>query len=160
VLGELRGAEALDVVFSMARGQGCFMAAVSATSPRDVLARLEAITTLADAGVPLLARRAQIAAAIHVVVQVARMRDGSRKVTHITEVAGFDLDRGVYDVHDLYVRTVTGLDADGRVLSDLAPTGALPRTLEELMARGYDLPPEMYEAAAGLSAGRSPHNRP
>ncbi len=160
LVGELRGAEALDVVLATTRGHGALLTTVRAAAPREVLARLEAMTLLCDGSAPLIARRAQIASAIHVVVQLARLRDGTRKVTHITEIAGFDLDRGVYDVRDLYLRTFSGEDADGRVTSELAPTGHLPARLEELMAQGYDLPPEMYDAAARLSAGAPLARRP
>jgi pilus assembly protein CpaF len=118
-----------------------------------VLTRLETMAMMADVGIPLVAMRSQIASAINVVLQVARLRDGSRKVTHISEIAGFDLDRGAYHIRDLYLRRVTGLDADGRVLSDFYPTGVLPSMLEHLQAHGYDLPSEMYDAARRHGAG-------
>ena len=151
VIGEIRGGEALDLIQAMTSGHGGCLTTLHATYPRDVLTRLETMSMMADVGIPLVAMRSQIASAINIVLQVARLRDGSRKVTHISEIAGFDLDRGAYHIRDLYLRRVTGIDAEGRVMSDFAPTGILPSMLEHLQAHGYDLPPEMYEAAARMA---------
>jgi pilus assembly protein CpaF len=153
VIGEIRGGEALDLIQAMTSGHGGCLTTLHATYPRDVLTRLETMAMMADVGIPLVAMRSQIASAINIVLQVARLRDGSRKVTHISEIAGFDLDRGAYHIRDLYLRRVTGLDSEGRVESEFAPTGVLPSMLEHLQAHGYDLPPEMYDAAARQSAG-------
>jgi len=160
VIGEIRGGEALDLVQAMTSGHGGCLTTLHATYPRDVLTRLETMTMMADVGIPLVAMRSQIASAINIVLQVARLRDGSRKVTHISEIAGFDLDRGAYHIRDLYLRRVTGIDAEGTVLSDFAPTGLLPSMLEHLQAHGYDLPPEMYEAAARLPGGTHAERHP
>jgi pilus assembly protein CpaF len=153
VIGEIRGGEALDLIQAMTSGHGGCLTTLHATYPRDVLTRLETMAMMADVGIPLVAMRSQIASAINVVLQVARLRDGSRKVTHISEIAGFDLDRGAYHIRDLYLRRVTGIDAEGHVISDFAPTGILPSMLEHLQAHGYDLPQEMYEAAARMPGG-------
>ena len=153
VIGEIRGGEALDLIQAMTSGHGGCLTTLHATYPRDVLTRLETMAMMADVGIPLVAMRSQIASAINIVLQVARLRDGSRKVTHISEIAGFDLNRGSYNIRDLYLRTVTGLDPDGQVISEFRPTGVLPSMLEHLQAAGYDLPPAMYEAAARMPAG-------
>lgn len=147
VIGELRGGEALDLVQAMTSGHGGCLTTLHATYPRDVLSRLETMAMMSDVNMPLLALRAQIASAINVVVQVARLRDGSRKLTHVSEIAGFDLARGTYDVRDLYLRHVQGIDAEGRVLSDLRPTGVLPSMHDHVRANGYELPAAMLEAA-------------
>jgi pilus assembly protein CpaF len=150
VVGELRGGEALDLVQAMTSGHGGCLTTLHATYPRDVLTRLETMTLMSDVAIPLPAMRAQIASAIDIVVQVSRLRDGSRKVSHISEVGGFDLDRGQYQIRDLYVRKVHGLDREGRVESELLPTGLMPASLEHIHAYGYDVPREMHAAAAKL----------
>ncbi|WP_394822976.1 CpaF family protein [Pendulispora albinea] len=157
VIGEIRGGEALDLVQAMTSGHGGCLTTLHATYPRDVLSRLETMAMMSDVSIPLVAMRAQIASAINVVVQVARLRDGSRKITHVSEIAGFDLAQGVYFVRDLYLRHVSGIDANGKVLSELLPTGILPSMLDHIRAQGYELPSEMYDAARALarSEGRS-----
>jgi len=150
VIGEIRGGEALDLIQAMTSGHGGCLTTLHATYPRDVLTRLETMAMMSDVSIPLVALRAQIASAINVVVQVSRLRDGSRKITHITEIAGFDLAQGVYHIRDLYLRHVSGIDASGRVLSEFAPTGILPSMLDHIQAQGYDLPSAMYDAAARM----------
>lgn len=147
VIGELRGGEALDLVQAMTSGHGGCLTTLHATYPRDVLTRLETMAMMADIEMPLPALRAQIASAVDVVVQVARYRDGTRKVTHISEIGEFEHDRNGYVINDLYVRQVRGLDRRGMVQSDLLPTGNLPFHLESLQAEGFDVPAEMHEAA-------------
>jgi pilus assembly protein CpaF len=149
VIGELRGGEALDLVQAMTSGHGGCLTTLHATYPRDVLTRLETMALMSDVALPLAALRMQIASAIEVIVQVARLRDGSRKVTHVSEVTGFDSDRGTYQIRDFYIRKVEGIDtATGKVKSKLLPTGLLPSALEHIHAQGYDVPRAMHVAAA------------
>src|SRR5262249_53154150 len=101
VIGELRGGEALDLVQAMTSGHGGCLTTLHATHPRDVLSRLETMAMMADIEMPLPAIRAQIASAVDIVLQVARFRDGTRKITNVSEVQGFDPDRGAYLVTDL-----------------------------------------------------------
>jgi len=144
VVGELRGGEALDLIQAMTSGHGGCLTTLHATYPRDVLTRLETMALMSDVTIPLAALRMQIASAIELVVQVARLRDGSRRVTHISEIAGFDPEKGAYVVRDYFVRKV-----DGRLL----PTGLLPSALEHIHAQGFDVPDCMHEAArAGRDA--------
>jgi pilus assembly protein CpaF len=147
VIGEIRGAEALDLVQAMTSGHGGCLTTLHATYPRDVLSRIETMAMMSDVEMPLLALRAQIASAINIVVQGARLRDGTRKITHISEVAGFDLAKGVYDIRDLYVRRVSGVDPEGRVHSELRPTGILPSMHDHVRAQGYELPEAMLKSA-------------
>ena len=91
VVGEIRGGEALDIVQAMTSGHGGCMATLHATYPRDTLTRLETMCMMSDIDMPLPAMRQQIGSGVQLVVQVSRLQDGSRKVTHITEVIGFDL---------------------------------------------------------------------
>lgn len=147
VIGELRGGEALDLVQAMTSGHGGCLTTLHATYPRDVMTRLETMAMMADIEMPLSALRLQIASAIDIVVQVARFRDGTRKITHISEILGFDLTTGTYKINDLYLRKNHGLDQDGRMMSDLLPTGLLPSAMEQIEAEGLDVPAQMHEAA-------------
>lgn len=156
VIGELRGGEALDLIQAMTSGHGGCLTTLHATYPRDVLTRLETMALMSDVQIPLAAMRTQIASAIEVVVQVARLRDGSRKVTHVSEVTGFDVERGVYQIRDFFVRRVDGLDDQGKVLSRLLPTGNLPSALEHIRAQGYDVPRVMLAAAREKRKSKPP----
>jgi len=147
VVGELRGAEALDLIQAMTSGHGGCLTTIHATYPRDTLTRLETCSMMSDIDMPLVAMRMQIASGIELLVQVARYRDGSRKLSHITEVLGFDIDSSSYITQDIFVRNYLGLDEKGQVLSELVPTGILPRSLEALHEHGVDLPPAVYAAA-------------
>jgi pilus assembly protein CpaF len=151
VVGELRGAEALDLVQAMVSGHGGGLSTLHATYPRDTLTRLETMCMMSDVVMPLTAIRMQIGSGIGVIVQVARQADGSRKVTHITEVAGFDADAGKYQLVDLFARRYRS-GAAGPA-SELVPTGALPTFMERLEEHGVALPDSMLRAHAQRRAG-------
>ena len=146
VVGEIRGGEALELIQAMTSGHGGCLSTVHATYPTDTLNRLETMAMMSNVELPLFALRAQISSAIDVVVQTSRLKDGSRCVTHITEVLGAHPEKG-YELRDLYVRKIQGEDSEGRVQSTFEPTGQLPRSTEAVHAQGYRLPDEMYEAA-------------
>ena len=146
VIGELRGGEALDLIQAMTSGHGGCLTTLHATYPRDVLTRLETMAMMADIEMPLAAMRAQIASAVDIVIQASRFRDGTRKVTHISEVVGFDMSKGTYQINDLFIRHVKGVEADGRVVSELVPTGNLPDCMETILAAGLDVPAAVREA--------------
>ena len=146
VVGEIRGGEALDLIQAMTSGHGGCLTTLHATYPRDVLTRLETMAMMADIEMPLAAMRAQIASAVDIVVQAARFRDGTRKITHISEVTGFDMASGSYAINDLFVRKVKGTDSKGRILSDLHPTGNLPDAMEAIEAAGLDVPAAVRDA--------------
>ncbi len=146
VIGELRGGEALDLVQAMTSGHGGCLTTLHATYPRDVLTRLETMAMMADIEMPLAAMRAQIASAVDIVIQAARFRDGTRKVTHISEIVGFDMSKGTYQINDLFLRKVKGVEADGRVVSKLLPTGNLPDCMETILAAGLEVPASVHEA--------------
>src|SRR6185369_11309558 len=114
VIGEIRGGEALDLIQAMVSGHGGCLGTLHATYPRDTLTRLETMALMGDVELPLQALRLQIASGVNVIVQVSRLTDGTRKVTHITEVVGFDLKTGRYEIRDLFVRDYRGQDASGR----------------------------------------------
>jgi len=145
VIGEIRGGEALDIVQAMVSGHGGCMGTLHATYPRDTLTRLETMALMSDVELPLIALRLQIASGVNVIVQVSREGDGSRKISHITEVVELS-EAGRYELQDLFVRDYRGLDARGSVLSELVPTGHLPTFLPALKSRGLDLPRGVYDA--------------
>jgi pilus assembly protein CpaF len=146
VIGEIRGGEALDIVQAMVSGHGGCMGTLHATYPRDTLTRLETMAMMSDVEVPLAALRMQIASGVNLIVQVSRERDGSRKITHITEVVELTPTASRYELRDLFVREYSGLDAQGNVRSELVPTGELPSFLPALESHGVDLPRGVYAA--------------
>ena len=118
IVGEIRGGEALDIVQAMTSGHGGCMATLHSTYPRDTLSRLETMAMMSDIDMPLLPMRIQIASGVNLIVQVSRLQDGSRKMTHITEVLGYDSEKGEYRVKDIFVRKFLGLSPDGKVMSE------------------------------------------
>lgn len=147
VVGEIRSGEALDLIQAMTSGHGGCMATLHATYPRDTTSRLETMAMMSDIEMPLTALRIQLASAVNIIVQVSRLQDGSRKITHITEVLGFDQVAGQYQMQDIFVRQYHGFDQRGMIVSDIVPSGILPRCLPQLHEHGVDLPPSVYEAA-------------
>jgi pilus assembly protein CpaF len=149
VIGEIRGGEALDIIQAMVSGHGGCMGTLHATYPRDTMTRLETMALMSDVEIPLTALRLQIASGINIILQVARLQDGSRKVTHISEVVGYDMTTMRYQIQDLFVRRIE-LQSDGTTASELLPTGILPQCLTQLHEHGTDLPGGVYEAAERL----------
>lgn len=147
VVGEIRGGEALDLIQAMTSGHGGCLSTLHATYPRDTLARLETMAMMSDLQMPLVALRIQLASAVNLIVQVSRFQDGSRKITHVTEVLGFDADTNQYLTEDVFVRRHQGMGQNGEVVSELVPTGYVPRCLDQLHEHGVDLPPAVYAAA-------------
>lgn len=148
VIGEIRGGEALDIMQAMVSGHGGCLGTLHATYPRDTLTRLETMALMSDVEIPLAALRLQIASGVNTIVQIARMRDGSRKLTHITEVVAFDTATHRYELRDLFVREYDGVDERGVPRSRLVATGQLPSFLPQLQEHGRDLPAGVYAAAA------------
>jgi pilus assembly protein CpaF len=160
VVGEIRGGEALDLVQAMTSGHGGCLTTLHATYPRDTLSRLETMAMMTDVEMPLAALRLQIASAIEFIVQTARMQDGSRKITHISEVRGYDPSASCYRVQDIFVRRYHGLTEAGEVRSVLEATGAIPDSVAVLRSHGLDLPPSVYQAAATHRNGQDEGERP
>ena len=154
VVGEIRGGEALDIVQAMTSGHGGCMGTLHATYPRDTLTRMETMAMMSDVDMPLAAMRAQIGSGIQIIVQVARLQDGSRKVTHVTEVLGFDIARQAYTLQDLFVRRYSGMTGDNQIRSRLVATGILPACKAQLDEHGVRLPDEMMRAAAAAGGAK------
>ena len=157
VVGEIRSGEALDLIQAMTSGHGGCMSTLHATYPRDTTSRLETMAMMSDVEMPLTALRIQLASAVNIICQVSRLQDGSRKITHITEVLGFDQEKGAYQLQDIFVRQYHGFDDRGAILSDIVPTGVLPRCLPQLHEHGVDLPASVYEAAKNGETGQNPN---
>jgi pilus assembly protein CpaF len=147
VVGEIRGGEALDLIQAMTSGHGGCLSTLHATYPRDTLTRLETMAMMSDLDMPLAALRVQLASAVNIIVQVARLQDGSRKVSHITEVLGWDLQNETYQMRDIFVRHHQGLGPHGEILSEFGPTGYIPQCIPQLHEHGVDLPASVYAAA-------------
>ncbi|NDF15552.1 CpaF family protein [bacterium] len=132
VVGEVRGPEALDLISAMNTGHGGSMGTAHANTPYDALVRLETLAMMGDSNVPPAAIRRQIAAAIHIVVQIKRLGDGSRKVTHISEVIPEVDEFGRYQIRDLFRFIQRGRTAEGKIVGELIPVGNLPTFIGEI----------------------------
>jgi pilus assembly protein CpaF len=146
VVGECRGGEALDMLQAMNTGHDGSLTTIHANSPRDALARLETLVLMAGVELPARAIREQIASGINIVVQTARLPDGSRKITAITEVTGLG-ENSVFMTQDVFVYKQQGVDAAGRIIGQYRPTGTVPRIVEQLRARGIKVAMEVFAAA-------------
>ncbi len=143
VVGECRSAEALDMLQAMNTGHDGSMSTGHANSPRDMLSRLETMVMMTGMELPLRAIREQIASAVDVIVHQSRMKDGSRRITHITEVQGMEGD--VVVMQDIFIFEQTGL-IDGKIQGRLRPTGIRPKFVEKFDVSGIHLPPNTFGA--------------
>ena len=138
IIGEVRGGEALDLIQSMISGHSGSMSTIHANTPLDALIRLETLSLMSDVKIPVYVARAQVASAIHLIVQIARFtEDGSRKVTRITEAVKLD-DNNQYRTSDLFVSKLRGKTAEGRLIAELVPTGQQPTFCQEPYEQGID----------------------
>ncbi|MDN3019723.1 CpaF family protein [Paenibacillus sp. BSR1-1] len=142
VVGEVRGAEALDMLQAMNTGHDGSLSTGHANSPRDILSRLETMVLMAGYDLPVKAIREQIANAIDVIVHQSRLKDGSRKITHITEVLGMEGDTIV--LQDIYLFKESGFSEDGKIEGRFISTGIRPKFAEQLELNGYTLPASMF----------------
>jgi pilus assembly protein CpaF len=138
ILGEVRGEETLDMLQAMNTGHDGSITTIHSNTPRDALARLETMAMMGDVRLPDKAIRAQIAAAVHVIVQVSRQADGTRRVTHITELTGAFEE--IISMNDIFLFEKKGLGANGKVRGRFYATGIMPRFSEKLLAAGIALP--------------------
>jgi len=141
IIGECRGGEALDMLQAMNTGHDGSLTTIHANTPRDTLSRLETLVLMAGMDLPLSVVRQQIVSAIDLIVQQARLRDGSRKITHVTEVQGMEGDTVV--MQHVFLFEEEG-EEDGKVIGRLKPTGIRPRFTDRLVTHGFNLPPSMF----------------
>jgi pilus assembly protein CpaF len=144
IIGECRGAEALDMLQAMNTGHAGSMTTLHANSPCDALARLEMMIMTAGLELPLRAMRQQIASSVHLLVQVERLSGGARRVIGMTELVGMDQDNIV--LQDLFVFEQQGLDAEGKAIGEFRATGTKPHFAEHLKASGVELPADLFES--------------
>ncbi len=134
VVGECRGGEALDMLQAMNTGHDGSLTTAHANSPRDLIARLEVMVMMAGMDLPERAIREQVTSAINLVIQQSRFSDGSRKITHITEITG--MESGMVQLQDIFVFKQKGFDAEGKVYGHFEATGRVPEFYEDLRERG------------------------
>jgi pilus assembly protein CpaF len=149
IVGECRAEEALDMLQAMNTGHDGSMTTVHANTPRDVVARLEVMVTMANSNLGLVSIRHQISSAIDLIVQTARLSDGSRRVMQITEVGSMEGD--VITLQDLFIFEKRGITEEGRVRGRFAATGIRPKFYEKMEAAGVRLPGELFESMVEIN---------
>jgi pilus assembly protein CpaF len=147
VVGECRGAEALDMLQAMNTGHEGSLTTIHANSPRDTMARLETMVLMAGMDLPIRAIREQVGSAVHLICQISRFSDGTRKVSRVTEVSGLEQDR--ITLQDLFEFKQTGVDPSGKVQGRLQATGAVPTFIEEIALRGLKFDRSIFNTQAG-----------
>jgi pilus assembly protein CpaF len=143
IMGEIRGEEAFDMLQAMNTGHEGSMTTIHANTPRDAIARLESMVAMGNMNMPEKSVRQQIAAAVTIVVQAARMSDGTRKITSITEITG--MEENVISMQEIFSFTKKGIGPDGKVIGVFQPTRIRPRFLDRLRVSGIILPPSLFE---------------
>jgi len=143
VVGEVRGEEALDMLQAMNTGHDGSLTTIHANTPRDAISRLEVMVNMANSNLPVRATRQQIASAIHLFVQIARLSDGTRKVTHVTECCGMEGE--LVTTQDIFVFEKTRVGEDGRVKGRFRATGIRPKFSERLQTAGVTLHSDLFQ---------------
>ena len=143
VVGEVRGEEALDMLQAMNTGHDGSLTTVHANNPRDAIARMETMAMMANLNLPEKAVRRQIASAVQLIVQISRFNDGTRRITHLSEITGMEED--VVSMQDVFVFEKQGVSPDGRVLGSFTATGIRPKFAERLKASGINVPGSWFD---------------
>jgi pilus assembly protein CpaF len=143
IVGEVRGAEALDMLQAMNTGHDGSLTTLHANTPRDALRRLETMILMAGTNLPDRAMREQITSAINVLIHIARLSDGSRKVMNISEITG--MEGGVISLQDIFVFDKIGIREDGKVVGAHQATGIRPKFIEKLQIAGVPLSPDIFD---------------
>lgn len=146
VIGECRGGEALDMLQAMNTGHDGSLTTLHANTPRDACGRIETMCQFSGVELPEKTIRTQIASAVHLIVQASRLSDGSRRVTHISEITG--MEGNVITIQDIFRWEQYGLDENGRVIGCHVATGVRPKFADKCKAKGIKLPLELYDANA------------
>lgn len=143
IIGEVRGEEALDMLQAMNTGHDGSLTTIHANSPRDAIARMETMALMSNLNINEIAVRRQIASAVTIVIQVSRFSDGTRRVTHLTEITGMEQD--TVSMQDVFVFEKHGVAPDGRVLGAFTATGIRPKFADKLKASGIAVPANFFE---------------
>jgi len=143
IVGEVRGPEAFDMMQAMNTGHEGSLTTVHANSPRDALARIENMVLMSGFELPVMVIREQMASALHVIVHLNRLVDGTRKVVQLTEVSG--MEGNLVTLQDIFIYRQTGIDPQGRVVGELRATGIRPKFADRLHAFGMDLSEDIFD---------------
>jgi pilus assembly protein CpaF len=144
IVGEVRAGEAFDMLQAMNTGHDGSLTTAHANTPRDAIARIENMVLMAGLDLPIAAIREQVASALNLIVHVNRLADGSRKVTHVTEVVG--MEGQTVTLQDIFLFQQTGVDARGKIQGQTISTGLRPRFIERFEAAGIFMPAEVFSA--------------
>jgi pilus assembly protein CpaF len=158
IVGEVRGAEALDMLQAMNTGHDGSLSTVHSNAPRDALSRIETMVLMAGYDLPVRAIRQQVSSALDLIVHLERLEDGSRRVTAITEVQRMEAE--VVTLQDLFSFKFGEVASDGKIIGNLACTGLRPASLNKFEKRGVSLPLSMFNAGAASGNGAPPSERP
>lgn len=141
VVGEVRGGEALDLIQAMNTGHDGSLGTAHSNSPRDTIARMETMVLMAGMDLPIRAIREQIASAVHLIVHQDRLRDGTRKITRVTEVQGMEGD--VVTMSDIFIFEQTGIE-NNKIVGRIKPSGLRPKYIDKIIDAGIQLPPQIF----------------
>jgi pilus assembly protein CpaF len=144
LVGEARGPEAFDMLQAMNTGHEGSLSTIHANSPRDCLARVENMILMAGFELPVRAIREQMASAFHMIIQITRLPDGSRKITHVSEVSG--MEGQIVTMQDLFRFEQQGVDSEGTILGQFSATGIRPKFADKFEVSGIHLPTDTYQA--------------
>ena len=158
VVGECRGGEALDMLQAMNTGHDGSLTTIHANNARDCLGRLETLVLMAGMDLPVRAIRQQVASALNLIVQLSRLKDGSRRVTSITEIIGMEGE--TITMQDIFVFQPKGADENGRIIGDFVPTGIRPQIINRLFEMGIPLPPDLARLFPDRRTQQQPTNHP
>lgn len=153
VVGECRGGETLDMLQAMGTGHDGSLTTVHSNNPRECIGRIETLVQYAGAGLTPKAIREMIASAVHLIIQASRLDDGSRKITHITEIGGIQGD--VVTLQDIFLFQQKDIDKGGKIIGSHQATGFIPKFIETLEKQGYNIPRGLFSNAPG-SSGPAP----
>lgn len=148
VVGECRGGEALDMLQAMNTGHDGSMTTAHANTPRDCIARLEVMTLMSGLDLPIRAIREQISSAVHIIIQQSRFPDGSRRVTHVTEITGMEGD--MIQLQDIFLFKMEGYGPDGKIRGKFTATGAIPELYQTLQERGIPVDLSIFQKGREL----------
>jgi pilus assembly protein CpaF len=149
IVGEVRSEEALDMLQAMNTGHDGSLTTIHANTPRDGLGRLEVMVGMANSNMGIRSIRQQIASAVDLFVQTSRFSDGTRRITHITEVVGMEQD--IITLQDIFLFEKTGISEGGKVLGRFRATGIRPKFYDRLKACGITLPAQMFQTVVEIN---------